>query len=142
MTLMVRLSDCTPPGLAAFLRSQKVTPTAQRLNIAQILFTQHAHFSAEDVFNEVNKSDAAVSKATVYNTLGLFVERGLIKKVLVDPVKVFYDSNVAPHHHFYDLDSGKIQDIEPDQISLKEVPDLPDGTCLDSVEVVIRVRKQ
>lgn len=139
---MISYTEDKSRDLAAFLRSRKVSPTAQRMQIAGILFARDAHFSAEDVFNEVNKADANVSKATVYNTLGLFVERGLIRKVLVDPAKCFYDSNIAPHHHFYDLDSGEIQDIEPDQISLKDMPALPEGTCLDSVEVVVRLRKQ
>ena len=139
---MVCHTEDSSRDLAAFLRSRKVTPTAQRLHIARILFEQEVHFSAEEVFSKVNQHDANVSKATVYNTLGLFVERGLIRKVLVDPSKCFYDSNVAPHHHFYDMDSGEIRDIESNRISLREMPDLPDGTCLDSVEVVVRVRKQ
>ena len=139
---MVSYTEDKSRDLAAFLRSRKVSPTAQRMQIAEILFEKDAHFSAEEVFNEVNRTDANVSKATVYNTLGLFVERGLIRKVLLDPSKCFYDSNIAPHHHFYDLDSGEIRDIAPDLISLKEMPNLPDGTCLDSVEVVVRVRKQ
>ena len=139
---MVSYTEGKSPDLATFLRSRKVTPTAQRMHIAGILFDREAHFSAEEVFNEVNKTDSNVSKATVYNTLGLFVERGLIRKVLVDPTKCFYDSNVTSHHHFYDLDSGEIRDIMPEQISLKDMPDLPEGTCLDSVEVVVRVRKQ
>ena len=139
---MVSYTEDKSPDLGAFLRSRKVTPTAQRMQIAEILFEKEAHFSAEEVFLEVNRSDANVSKATVYNTLGLFVERGLIRKVLMDPSKCFYDSNIAPHHHFYDMDSGEIRDIGPDQISLKDMPDLPAGTRLDSVEVVVRVRKQ
>ena len=128
--------------LVAFLRSRKVTPTAQRLQIARILFLRKAHFSADDVYTEVNSSEQKVSKATVYNTLGLFVRRGLIREVLVDPSKVFYDSNTAPHHHLYDIDTGEIQDIGPEQITLKHLPELPRGKCLDSMEVVVRVRKQ
>ena len=139
---MVGYSELEPRDLSAFLRSRKVTPTAQRMHIAEILFAKEAHFSAEELFSEVNQSDANVSKATVYNTLGLFVERGLIRKVLVNPSKVFYDSNIAPHHHFYDVDSGEIRDIEPEQISIKDMPELPKGTRLDSVEVVIRVRRR
>ena len=60
---------------------------------------------------------------------------------MVNPTKVFYDSKIAPHHHFYNVTSGEIQDIDPDRIALKEIPDLPEGTRLDSVEVVVRVRK-
>lgn len=124
----------------AYLRAHRVTPTAQRMQIAQILFARPAHFTAEDVYLQVNQSKSAVSKATVYNTLGLFVRRGLIKEVLVDPCKVVYDSNTSPHHHFYDIDSGELQDIAQDQITINELPKLPDGKHLDSVEVLVRVR--
>ena len=128
--------------LKAYLRNRGVTPTAQRIQIARILFAKPAHFSAEDIYNSVNQLKPRVSKATVYNTLGLFVRKGLIKEVLVDPSRVFYDSNTAPHHHFYDIDTGEIQDITQDQISVNELPKLPSGKCLDSVEVLVRIRKQ
>ncbi|MDJ0958506.1 MAG: Fur family transcriptional regulator [Arenicellales bacterium] len=128
--------------LKTYLRKHGVTPTAQRIQIARILFAKPAHFSAEEIYNTVNQLRPRVSKATVYNTLGLFVRKGLIKEVLVDPSRVFYDSNTVPHHHFYDIDTGEIEDIKHDQISLKELPKLPGGKCLDSVEVLVRVRKQ
>lgn len=128
--------------LEAYLRAYRVTPTAQRVQIAQILFTKPAHFSAEEIYVLVNQIKPSVSKATVYNTLGLFVRRGLIKEVLVDPSKVFYDSNTSPHHHFYDMDSGEIEDITQDQITINELPKLPSGKCLDSVEVLVRIRTQ
>lgn len=124
------------------LRAHRVTPTAQRIRIAQILFTKPGHFSAEEIYVLVNQPKCSVSKATVYNTLGLFVRRGLIKEVLVDPSKVFYDSNTSPHHHFYDIDSGELQDIAHDQININELPKLPNGKRLDSVEVLVRVRTQ
>ena len=128
--------------LKAYLRANGVTPTAQRIQIGRILFAKPGHFSAEEIYNSVNQSKSTVSKATVYNTLGLFVRKGLIKEVLVDPSKVFYDSNTLPHHHFYDTDTGEIQDIAQDQISVKELPKLPAGKRLDRVEVLVRVRKQ
>lgn len=130
------------PDLKTYLRDHDVTPTAQRIQIARILFAKPAHFSAEEIYNAVNQLKPRVSKATVYNTLGLFVRKGLIKEVLVDPSKVFYDSNTAPHHHFYDIDTGEIQDITQDQISVNELPKLPSGKRLDSVEVLVRVRRQ
>jgi Fur family iron response transcriptional regulator len=139
---MAGISDKDSSDLAAFLRSRKVTPTTQRIQIGRILFPRKAHFSAEDVYNAVNKSEPKVSKATVYNTLGLFVRRGLIREVLVDPSKVFYDSNTAQHHHMYDIDTGEIQDIGAEQISLKHLPELPSGKCIDSMEVVVRIRNK
>lgn len=128
--------------LKAYLRKHGVTPTAQRIQIARILFAKPAHYSAEEIYNAVNLLKPRVSKATVYNTLGLFVRKGLIKEVLVDPSRVFYDSNTVPHHHFYDIDTGEIQDITQDQISVSELPKLPNGKCLDSIEVLVRIRRQ
>lgn len=139
---MDELSDKPFSDLAGFLRSCNVTPTTQRIQIARILFAKNAHYSAEDLYIAVNTTEPRVSKATVYNTLGAFVREGLIKEVLVDSSKVFYDSNTTPHQHLYDLDTGEIQDIGPDQITLQQLPMLPAGKCLDSVEVVVKVRKQ
>lgn len=127
--------------LKEYLRAHDVTPTAQRLQIAEVLFQRPAHFSAEHVFHSVNEAKAVVSKATVYNTLGLFVEKGLINEVLVDSSKVFYDSNTSRHHHFYDIDSGEIEDIPDDEIAVDRLPGIPPGKQLENVEVIVRVRR-
>ena len=83
------------------LKSSGVTPTTQRVEIAQILFARPQHLSAEQILGMVNESSSTASKATVYNTLGLFAKKGLVKEVIVDPSKVFYDSNVTKHFHFF-----------------------------------------
>ena len=138
---MKESSNQEPSDLSALLRSHRVTPTAQRMQIAEALFARPAHLSAEEVYFLVNRTKPMVSKATVYNTLGLFVRKGLIREVLVDPCKVFYDSNTIPHHHFYDIDTGEIEDIAEDKVSVRELPALPNGKELDRVEVLVRVRK-
>jgi len=124
------------------LQCAGVTPTQQRVEIAQILFAKPQHLSAEQVLNMVNVDRPRVSKATVYNTLGLFARKGLIKEVIVDPSKVFYDSNTSEHHHFYMLDSGELRDIEIGEIRLENIPSLPEGTVTDGIDVVIRVRNK
>jgi len=121
------------------LKARNITPTQQRVEIAQILFEKPQHLSAEQVLAKVNGS-ANVSKATVYNTLGLFASKLLIKEVIVDPSKVFYDSNVNKHHHFYNIDTGMLTDIEASDVGLQSVPDLPMGTEAADVDVIIRVR--
>lgn len=121
------------------LKARNITPTQQRVEIAQILFEKPQHLSAEQVLAKVN-GNAAVSKATVYNTLGLFAKKALVKEVIVDPSKVFYDSNVHPHHHFYNLDTGKLTDIEVSAVNLHSMPETPIGTEAEAVEVIIRVR--
>ena len=124
------------------LKSAGVTPTQQRVEIAQILFRQPQHMSAEQVLSVVNASSSVVSKATVYNTLGLFAEKGLVREVIVDPAKIFYDSNVSEHHHFFNVDTGELTDIHPTAVRVDAMPSLPQGTVADGVEVIIRLRNQ
>lgn len=87
-------------------------------------------------------SGARVSKATVYNTLKLFCERGLLRTVDVDPNRQYYDSRTEPHHHFFNMDTGELTDIDPDDIDLRVAADLPRGTISAEAEVLIRVRQQ
>ena len=119
-----------------------ITPTLQRVEIAQILFAKPQHLSAEEVLNMVNKTSVQVSKATVYNTLGLFAKEGLIREVIVDPTKVFYDPTTVPHHHFYNVDTGTLMDIDADTVVLERLPELPEGTTAAGVDVIIRVRSE
>ena len=98
--------------------------------------------SAEQVIGELKQGDLAVSKATVYNTLGLFAEKGLVREVIVDPSKVFYDSNCSDHHHFYDIDSCTLTDIDARQIAVGGLPDVPAGKIVDRVDVIVRVRSR
>lgn len=127
--------------IRAWLRGQGVNPTSQRLDIARVFFSRCIHLSAEDVFRLVNTEDQRVSKATVYNTLSLFVERGLIRQVVADPNKIFYDSNTAAHHHFFDVDTGELADIDSTDLKVSGLPALPDGKALEGIDVVVRVRR-
>ena len=124
------------------LAGHDIQPTLQRLEIAQALFARDQHLSADDVLKQVNQESARVSKATVYNTLGLFAAKGLIREVIVDPSRVFYDPNTCEHHHFYNIDPGELVDIDADQLALMNLPALPEGTVADGVDVIIRIRNQ
>lgn len=126
--------------LTAELKNHGINPTAQRVEIARVLFLQRAHLSAEQVFALVNKGEVQVSKATVYNTLGLFAEKGLVREVIADPNKVFYDPNVAPHHHFYNMATGELMDIDARDIHVTSLPSLPVGTSVEGVDVIVRLR--
>ncbi|MDH5359881.1 MAG: transcriptional repressor [Gammaproteobacteria bacterium] len=122
------------------LQDQGINPTQQRIVIAQLLFARPQHVSADQVLMSVQDSGTHVSKATVYNTLSLFAEKGLVKEVIVDPSRVFYDSNTDAHHHFYNVDSGELQDFAHNNMSIDAMPELPQGTQLDGVDVIIRIR--
>lgn len=123
------------------LRAYDILPTQQRLQIAQVLLARDQHVSAEQVLDLVKAMGHGVSKATVYNTLGLFAAKGIVREVNVDPARVFYDTNNTVHHHFYNIDTGELSDIEAGRLPVDRLPASPQGTVVDGVEVVIRIRK-
>ena len=124
------------------LTKHGISPTHQRVEIAQVLFAKPQHVSAEQVLKIVNNGHAVTSKATVYNTLGLFARKGLIREVIIDPTKVFYDSNVAPHYHFYNEDTGILGDIAISDLDISNLPEPPAGTSTERVDVIVRVKNQ
>ncbi len=126
--------------IVELLRRHRISPTQQRVEIAQIVLSKPQHLSADEVLALANQRGSRVSKATVYNTMGLFARVGLVREVIVDPSKVFYDSNVSEHHHFYNLDTGELTDIPAGAVELGSLPDLPQGTEAAGVDVIIRVR--
>ena len=130
----------TGPGLQSLFDRHGILPTPQRVEIARVLLERPQHMSADQLIERLRAAGSAVSKATVYNTLNLFSERGLIREVMVDPERKFYDSTTHPHHHFYNVDSGELADIPHDQVSFERLPELPQGTEQQSVEVIIKLR--
>jgi len=126
--------------IAERLREHGITPTHQRIEIAYVLFERRQHLSADQILAHVNVRVAETSKATVYNTLKLFVEKKLVRELVVDPAKIFYDPNTDPHYHFYDVVSGQLTDIAADTIRISGLPCLPPGTESDGVDVIIRTR--
>lgn len=126
-------------AVVAYLREHGITPTQPRVEIGRVLFAESQHVSADQVLARLSASRRGVSKATVYNTLGLFAQRGLLREVVVDPTKLFYDTNVAPHHHVYHTDTGRLEDVPIERVHVSGLPDLPQGVRMEGVDVVIRV---
>jgi Fur family transcriptional regulator, iron response regulator len=130
----------TREALAETLRRHGIAPTHQRIEIAHVLFERRQHLSAEQILAAVNASEAETSKATVYNTLRLFLEKKLVRELIVDPTRIYYDPNTEPHHHFYDVVTGQLTDIPEDAVRIEGLPPLPPGTVADGVDVIIRTR--
>ena len=124
------------------LTQQGITPTQQRVEIGLVMLTKCQHLSADQVLDKVNADANLVSKATVYNTLSLFVNKGLVREVYVDSSKVFYDSNTQPHHHFYNVDTGTLYDIDASRLELKEVPTPTEFAAIKDVDIIVRVHQQ
>lgn len=117
-----------------------ILPTPQRLEVAEILLQKPQHMSADQIIERLRAKGSNVSKATVYNSLNLFGERGLIKECLVDPERRFYDSTTSPHHHFYNADTGELSDIPSGSIEVTGLPELPAGTHMEGAELIVRIR--
>ena len=126
--------------ILALFDENDILPTPQRVEIAAVLLERPQHLSADQIIDRLRETGSGVSKATVYNTLNLFSERGIVREVMVDPVRKFYDSTTRPHHHFFNVDTGKLTDIPDDDVTFGRLPELPAGTTKQSVEVLIRVR--
>lgn len=124
------------------LRDRGMTPTNQRMEIGRVIFSRPMHFTAEELHKMTGGHGFQVSMATVYNTLGRFVNHGLIREVIVEPGKVYYDSTTTPHHHYYDVETGTLHDIESDDLKVTGLENLPAGKEVESVEVVVRLRSK
>ena len=90
----------------------------------------------------VNEKHSETSKATVYNTLNLFRQKQLVREVIVDPSKVFYDPNTEPHYHIYNVESGELTDVDASVVQISGLPELPGGVVAEGMDVVIRVRPE
>jgi Fur family transcriptional regulator, iron response regulator len=117
-------------------------PTRQRLALARLLFESgDRHVTAEQLHGEATAASVAVSLATVYNTLHQFVAAGLLREVVVDPGRSYFDTNVSDHHHFFFEETGKLVDIPGNHVAVGDLPAPPAGTAVRRVEVVIRLER-
>ncbi|MBW7836712.1 MAG: transcriptional repressor [Sphingomonadales bacterium] len=126
------------------LRSVGLRPTRQRLALARLLFDRgmERHITAEALHEEVQATGAKVSLATIYNTLHQFTDMGLLREVVVDCGRAYFDTNVGDHHHFFFEDEGRLDDISASNVRFAEMPAPPEGSTVVGVDVVIRVRRQ
>jgi len=145
MTTKASNAETTTPEkqILHLLSSHGIQPTQQRRAIAMILFARHQHLTADQLFEQVNAKKVTMSRATVYNNLGLFVEKGLLTEIHLDPERVFYDTNTGLHHHIYNLDTGEFLDVTLDALApLIPAGLAPKGTQIEEVSIVIKVRNK
>ncbi len=124
------------------LRAANLRPTRQRLALSRLLFDSgDRHITAEVLHSEALASNVRVSLATVYNTLHQFTKAGLLREVVVDSGRSYFDTNTTPHHHFFFEKSGRLEDIPGLSYTVDDLPPPPPGTLIDSVDVVVRLRE-
>ena len=127
--------------LAERLRSVGLKATRPRLALARLLFDGNdRHVTAEQLRGEATAGSIPVSLATVYNVLHQFTAAGLMREVVVEPGRSYFDTNIDDHHHFFCEASGVLQDISGRDVTVSGIPVPPAGTEISCVEVIVRVR--
>ncbi len=122
------------------LKTVGLRPTRQRLALARLLFSRgDRHLTAEQLHGEAVAARVPVSLATVYNALHQFTNTGLLREVIVEPGRSYFDTNVTDHHHFFHEDSGHLEDIAGEDVRLVALPAPPKGKRVRRVDVIIRV---
>jgi Fur family iron response transcriptional regulator len=117
-------------------------PTRQRLALARLLFDGgDRHVTAEYLHGQAQARSIRVSLATVYNTLHQFTAAGLLREVVVEPGRSYFDTNVSDHHHFFCESTGHLQDIPGELVMVGQLPPPPEGAEIRRVDVIIRIRR-
>ncbi len=125
------------------LRNAGLRPTRQRLALAKLLLTGEGHhITAEQLHEKAIQNQVRVSLATVYNTLNQFIEAGLLREIVVEAGRSYFDTNTTAHHHYFHEETGQLEDIPNDSIELTKLPMAPEGTEIARVDVVVRLRHQ
>ena len=140
---MVRSMVLTTSKIDKLLDNAKLRHTKQRAQIAKILFkAENRHFTAEQLHKEVRTAGHTISLATIYNTLHQFRSAGLLRQVIVEPGKVYFDTNTEPHHHFYIEDDGELLDVERKEVKISTLPEIPKDCNIQEMDVIIRLKKK
>jgi Fur family iron response transcriptional regulator len=121
------------------LRAAELRPTRQRLALARLLLEGgDRHVTAEQVHCEAAAGGIRVSLATVYNTLHQFTRAGLVREVVVEAGRSYFDTNVSDHHHLFFEENGRLVDVPAAQVAISGLPDLPPGTEISRIDVILR----
>ncbi len=123
------------------LRSRHIQPSAQRVAVGDYVLFTDDHPSADDVWNKVRRTFPMVSRATVDNTLNLFVDKGLLRELVLAEGRVVFDPKTGAHHHFIDERTGRIHDVPWDALEVRNVDALR-GYAVHEYQVVMRGRRR
>jgi Fur family transcriptional regulator, iron response regulator len=127
--------------IAAKLRRAGLRPTRQRMALAQLLFgAGDRHVSAESLHAEAAGAKIPVSLATIYNTLNQFNKAGLLREIAIEGDRTYFDTNTSNHFHYYLKDQARLVDIGTDDVQVSGLPPLPEGTAIDRIDVIVRLK--
>ena len=124
------------------LRNSGLRPTKQRLQICQVLFNSKKtfHFTINDLKKKIEKEiNINISLATIYNTVHAFENKGYLKQIPINSNQTYFDTNVTDHHHFYDLNEGRLIDLEHSDVGPINIKKKINGKKIKSVEVLVKL---
>jgi Fe2+ or Zn2+ uptake regulation protein len=119
------------------LQEHQIHPSAQRVAIAAHVLSSTEHPTADAVWRRVKEDFPFVSRATVYNTLNLFVRKGLLRQYTLGEAGAVFDPNRNRHHHFVDEETDEIKDIPWESLRVAGVDSLND---VEVTEYMVLVR--
>lgn len=123
------------------LRRVRMRPTRQRLALCRLLYGRgNRHVTAELLHGEAQTENLSVSLATIYNTLHQLTAAGLLRQVIVDGTKIYFDTNTSDHPHYFLQDDGALSDVPGGRVAVTGLPEPPPGTEIERIDVVVRLR--
>ena len=125
-----------------FLKKNNISPTKQRVDLAEIIFREKQHFTAADLIEVVAQTGLRISQATIYNTLCLFEKKNILKTIDLQNDCKFYDTNLSPHHHLYNTSTNILTDIKEEEINFSRLPNIPKSLVIEKTEVLIKVKNK
>lgn len=125
-----------------FLKKNNISPTKQRVDLAEIIFREKQHFTAADLIEVVAQTGLRISQATIYNTLCLFEKKNILKTIDLQNDCKFYDTNLSPHHHLYNTSTNILTDIKEEEINFSKLPNIPKSLVIEKTEVLIKVKNK
>lgn len=139
------MNELTSNTVRHMLREVGLRPTRQRMALARLLLSgEPRHVTAEELLAEARAHGVTVAQTTIYNVLHQFQQAGLIREVLVESGRAWYDTRTSPHMHVYHEDSGQVQDLDQDPFGLDLLNrlNLPDDVEVTGLDIVLRVRSK
>ena len=125
------------------LKKGNLRPTSQRIAIVNYIIQKHkVHITAAKLIKHFKNKDINISLATVYNNLNELADKGILRKFYVNNDKMWFDSNLQDHYHFYDSDKDELIDIDKSEISFSKSPKIPAGKVKDSINIVINLKNK
>ena len=106
-----------------YLKEHEVKPSFQRLKIFDYLKEQQNHPTVDNIYQELVNEIPTLSKTTVYNTLKLFISKGIVQIINIEDNETRYDADTSIHGHFKCLNCSKIYDFSLENTNIN-IPDL------------------